>query len=174
MFSPLEKVNDKELKRLLRIRKKRKRDFIRPYSWIWNKLDESWRKPRGKDNKVRLQIKGKPPIVKAGYRSPRRVRYLHPSGKEVVLVHKLDDLYNVDPLTQVVRIGRTVGVRKRIEIIKFAERFGIRVLNPGRAEARLEVEAREIEEEEAEVFEEEFEEETGEEEEFEEMRGEEE
>jgi len=157
MALPLGNINKTELRRLLRIRKKRKRDFVRPYAWRWKKLDESWRRPRGKDNKVRLQIKGKQPLVKVGYRSPRKVRFLHPSGKEVVLVYKIEDLYNVDPLTQVVRIARTVGVRKRVEILQFARKYGIRVLNHGRAEARLELELgrREIEQEVSEEIEEE-------------------
>ncbi|MHA1616365.1 MAG: 50S ribosomal protein L32e [Candidatus Njordarchaeales archaeon] len=164
MVLPLSNLTRSELERLMRIKKKKKREFIRPYSWIWKRLEESWRRPRGKDNKVRLQIKGKPPLVKVGYRSPRKVRYLHPSGKEEVLVYRVEDLYNIDPLTQVVRIAHTVGVRKRIEILKFARRFGIRILNPGRAEARLELEVREgvkekEEEEEIEEEEEEFEEE---------------
>jgi len=161
MLSPLSNIDEKEMRRLLRVRKLRKREFIRPYSWIWNKLDESWRKPRGKDNKVRLQVKGKPPLVKIGYRSPRKVRYLHPTGKEIVIVRKLEDLYNIDPFTQVAMIARTVGVKKRLEILGFAKRFGIRVLNPGRAEAQLELEAEGIGEgEEAEEYEEEFEEES--------------
>ena len=130
-------LSEAEFRRLMRIKKSRYRDFVRPYAWRWKKLDESWRKPRGKDNKARLQIKGKPPLVKVGYRTPRKIRYLHPSGKEEVLVHRVEDLFNIDPLTQVVRIGRTVGVRKRLEILRFAEKFGIRVLNPGRAEAYL-------------------------------------
>jgi len=101
-------------------------------SWRWEKLDESWRYPRGRDNKARLQYKGKPPLVKIGYRSPKLVRYLHPSGRQEVLVYRPEDLYNIDPLTQAVRIAANVGGRKRLEIIKFAEKFGIRVLNPGR------------------------------------------
>ncbi len=130
-------LSSSEYKRLRRIKKSKKRKFIRPYSWEWKKLDESWRKPRGKDNKVRLQLKYRPPIVKVGYRTPKKIRYLHPSGKEEILVYKVEDLYNVDPLNQVVRIARTVGIRKRLEIIRFAEKFGIRVLNTGRAEAYL-------------------------------------
>ncbi len=156
MISPFSNIKEVELRRLLKIRKMRKREFKRPYSWIWNKLDESWRRPRGKDNKVRLQIKGKPPLVKTGYRSPKRVRCLHPTGKEIVTVRKVEDLYNIDPLTQVAMIAGTIGVRKRLEILGFAKRFGIKVLNPGRAEARLELETEGIaeEEEEEEVVEE--------------------
>jgi len=130
-------LSERELRRLMRIKKSKKRKFIRPYSWEWKKLDESWRKPRGIDNKVRLQVKYRPPIVKVGYRTPRKVRYLHPTGKEEIIVHKLEDLYNVDPLTQVVRIARTVGIKKRLEIIRFAEQFGIKIQNIGRAEPLL-------------------------------------
>ena len=130
-------LSERELRRLMRIKKSKKRKFIRPYSWEWKKLDESWRKPRGIDNKVRLQVKYRPPIVKVGYRTPRKVRHLHPTGKEEIIVYKVEDLYNVDPLTQVVRIARTVGIKKRLEIIRFAEKFGIKIQNIGRAEPLL-------------------------------------
>ena len=130
-------IDRREFRRLMRIKKKKKRRFIRPYSWEWKKLDESWRKPRGIDNKVRLQVKYRQPIVKIGYRTPKKIRHLHPTGKEEVLVYKVEDLYNVDPLTQVVRISRTVGIKKRLEIIRFANKFGIKVQNVGRAEALL-------------------------------------
>ncbi len=151
-------LEEREIRRLLRIRKSLKRKFRRYMSWRWTKLDESWRYPRGRDNKARLQLKGKPPLVKIGYRSPRAIRHMHPSGRWEVLVRRVEDLYNVDPLTQVVRIAANVGGRKRLEIVRFAERVGIRVLNPGKlpeiapeemptaAPAELEMLAREIEE----------------------------
>jgi len=123
---------EREIQRLMRIKRKHKRKFKRYMSWRWEKLDESWRYPRGRDNKARLQLKGKPPIVKIGYRSPKLVRFLHPSLKREVLVYRVEDLFNIDPLNEVARISSNVGGRKRLEIIKFAEKFGIRVLNPGR------------------------------------------
>ncbi|MEX0569574.1 MAG: 50S ribosomal protein L32e [Candidatus Njordarchaeota archaeon] len=132
VFEKYEQVLRKETQRLLRIRKKRKRKFTRYMSWRWVKLGDNWRYPRGRDNKARLQLKGRPSLVKIGYRSPRLVRFLHPSGKYEVIVRRLEDLYNIDPLVNVVRISSNVGGRKRLEIIKFAEKIGVRVLNPGK------------------------------------------
>lgn len=132
VLNPLEHTDNSEIKRLLRIRKTKKRNFRRHMAWRWVKLDDNWRYPNGRDNKMRLQYKGYPPKVKVGYRTPRKTRFLHPSGKIEVLVRHLRDLYNIDPLTQVVRIASNVGGRKRLAIIKFAEKFGIKVLNPGK------------------------------------------
>jgi len=133
----IRKINKSELRRLLRIRKSKKKYFVHPYVWRRKRIRERWRKPRGIDNKIRMQFKEYPPLVKIGYRGPKAVRYLHPSGKEEVLVYNVQDLYNIDPQTQVVRIARTVGIKKRLRIINFANKFGIRVLNLGRAEAYI-------------------------------------
>ncbi len=131
----------KEMRRLMKVKRTRRRVFKRYMSWRWEKLDESWRYPKGRDNKARLQLKGRPPLVKIGYRTPKLVRYLHPSLKREVLVYRVRDLYNINPQYEVVRIASNVGGRKRLEIIKFAERFGIRVLNPGRIPEVIPVEA---------------------------------
>ncbi|RLE74567.1 MAG: 50S ribosomal protein L32e, partial [Thermoprotei archaeon] len=85
----------------------------------------------GLDNKIRLQLKGYPEKVKAGYRGPRKVRGLHPSGFREVIVHNVEELSGVDPEREAVRIASTVGRRKRMEIIEKAAELGIRVLNPG-------------------------------------------
>ncbi len=108
--------------------------FIRMNSWRLKRLEDTWRSPRRSlDNKIRLQRKGFPPLVKVGYRGPAMVRGLHPSGFEEVVVHTVEELEKVDPSRQAVRIASTVGRRKRIEIIKKAEEKGIRVLNAGGA-----------------------------------------
>lgn len=137
----------REIRRLLRIRKRNRREFRRYLSWRWVKLDESWRYPKGRDNKVRLQYKGYPPKVKVGYRSPKLVRYLHPSGKKEILIYRIEDLFTVDPLTEVVRIASNVGQRKRLQIIQFAQKFGIQVTNPGKPPAvRVETQPKPLEE----------------------------
>ena len=110
----------------------KKIEFVRQESWRYKRLRPNWRKPKGIDNKMRLQLSGWPPIVKVGYRSPRSERGLHPSGKQEILVHNVDELSGVDPAKHVVRIARTVGLKKRLEILKEARRIGIRVLNAPR------------------------------------------
>lgn len=83
---------------------------------------------------MRLRKKGWPPIVRVGYRSPRIIRGLHPSGLEEVLVHNPSELEGLDPKTRVVRIAHVVGRRKRAAIVEAAEEMGFVVLNPGRKE----------------------------------------
>jgi len=97
----------------------------------------SWRQPRGKLSKQRKGVKGKGPTVEAGFRSPEAVRGRHPSGFEEVHVHNVDDLEDVDGDTQAVRIGSTVGARKRERIEETAEQAGIRVLNPTYVEVEV-------------------------------------
>ncbi len=80
---------------------------------------------------MRLQIKGKPPLVSIGYRSPKSERDLHPCGLKEVLVHNLKELEKVDPSTQAIRISSTVGKRLKTQILKVAQERKIKVLNPG-------------------------------------------
>jgi large subunit ribosomal protein L32e len=104
--------------------------FIRMNSWRIKRLEDTWRSPRTSiDNQIRKQLKGFPPLVKIGYRGPKLVRGLHPSGFEEIVVYNVEDLQNVDPKRHAVRIARTVGRRKRAEIIKKAEEIGVRILN---------------------------------------------
>jgi large subunit ribosomal protein L32e len=98
----------------------------------------SWRRPRGGLSKQRRGVKGKGPKVEAGYRTPKAVRGLHPSGFEEVRVENTDDLEGVDGDRQAVRIGSTVGARKRERIEERAEEAGIRVLNPTYVEVEVE------------------------------------
>ncbi len=133
--------------------KRRKLDFNRQESWRYKRLKESWRKPKGIDSKMRKKVKGWPSSPKAGYRSPKKTRGLHPSGYEEVRVHNLDDLEKIDPETQAIRIAHTVGTRKRIDISTQAREKGIHILNPKgvREFEEVEEELKEEPEEEKEV-----------------------
>lgn len=103
--------------------------FKRQEWFRYQKLGESWRRPRGIHSKMRRGMKRRPPMVEIGYGGPALVRGLHPSGFEEVMVYNVDGLENIDPKTQAARIGGTVGVRKRIDIENRAKELGIRVLN---------------------------------------------
>jgi large subunit ribosomal protein L32e len=153
-------MSDGEKRRLMRLRKKmsQKRPHFRRFEeWRLVRIKDRWRRPKGIDNKMRQKRKGWPRTVNVGYRSPRAVRHLHPSGMEEVAVFNVGDLTIVDPETQVARIGGTVGRRKRRFILKEALELGIRILNPG--DIDLEEEAVEDESVEEEAVPEEVEEE---------------
>ena len=122
---------DDEAERLLTQRKREgKPQFNRQDYHKKKRVPTAWRRPRGGLSKQRRGIKGKGPTVEAGFRTPKAVRGLHPSGFEEVRVHNVDDLDGVDGDTEAVRIASKVGGRKRERIEEEAEDRGIRVLNP--------------------------------------------
>ncbi len=104
--------------------------FVRQESWRYVRIHPEWRKPKGVDSKMRRQDKGWPALVRVGYRGPVAARGLHPSGHREVLVHRAKDLDSLVPGTDVARIGRTVGAKKRETILGRANELGIRVVNP--------------------------------------------
>ncbi|MDR1954566.1 MAG: 50S ribosomal protein L32e [Candidatus Methanoplasma sp.] len=107
-----------------------RRPAFKRQEWFrYSKLGEKWRKPKGIHSKMKRRLKRRPPMVDIGFRGPTTVRGLHPSGFEEVLVHNVDGLENIDPKVQAVRIGGTVGTKKRIAIEDRAAELGIRVLN---------------------------------------------
>ncbi|WP_243678727.1 50S ribosomal protein L32e [Vulcanisaeta distributa] len=124
-----------KLRQLLRLRllmERREPRWMRMDEWRYLRVahGEHWRRPRGgDDNKIRLEIKGYPKRVKVGYGKPRLVRNLHPSGFRLVIVHRPEEVDRVDPTREAIVIGRTVGLRKRIEIVKRAIEKGVRVIN---------------------------------------------
>ena len=75
-------------------------------------------------------------MARVGYRKIASARDLHPSGFQEVLVHKTSDLEGLDPERQAIRIGASVGNRKRLNIHDRANDLGLRVLNRRRIERR--------------------------------------
>jgi large subunit ribosomal protein L32e len=126
--------------------KKKKPDFVRPESWRYVKLKESWRRPRGLDHKMRRKIKGWPPTVSVGYKGPKVARGLHPSGYKEVLVHNAKEISKVDPKSEAARIAHTVGKKKRVQIIAEAKKKKVFILNFKPAKELVEKEKEELEE----------------------------
>ena len=103
--------------------------FKRQEWYRYSKLGEKWRKPKGIHSKMKRCLKRRPPMVDIGFHGPAAARDLHPSGFEEVLVYNVDGLEGIDPKKQAVRIGGTVGTKKRMAIEDRADELGIRVLN---------------------------------------------
>lgn len=107
----------------------RKKPSFRRYAANTKRVKKSWRRPRGRDNKMKRgeKAKGKRPSV--GYGAPRNLRFLHPSGFREVLIANVNDLSRLNPKKDAARIISTVGQKKRLEIINKAKELKIKVLN---------------------------------------------
>jgi len=115
------------------IKKKKDLKFYRNVWWKFAKFsnDPLWRKPKGKDNPMRLKLKGYPPVATVGYRTPQIIRGLHPSGLKPVVVNNVADLSKYKPDEVIVYIGRSVSLRKRLEIVDKARSAGFLIANEG-------------------------------------------
>jgi len=111
--------------------KKRAKKFKRQEWFRFKRLGEKWRKPRGRDSKMRLCRKGKPAMPSTGARSPKALRGIHPSGFAEIRVNNPRELDGLSVKKQAVRIASSVGKRKREQILTRAKELGLKVLNPG-------------------------------------------
>lgn len=105
--------------------------FKRHHSDRYKRLETSWRKPRGLDNRMRKKHKGCGALPGKRYKKPAIVRFLLPNGLRPLPVRNVEDLY---PLTTLNRrycatIHHAVGAMKRIAIINEARRLGVCVTN---------------------------------------------
>ena len=118
-----------EIRRLLRVRKAKEARFKREGVDKKVTIRDSWRRPRGLHSKQRKLRKAKGPHPDPGYGSPLAVRGMHPCGLKEVRVFNLNDLVGVDSATEAIRIGATVGRKKREVIQNKAAEAKIRILN---------------------------------------------
>jgi len=123
-----------EKERLLKLRKnmkKKKPSFRRVESWRYVRVKDSWRKARGIDSKTRKKKKSGVKSPSVGYRTPKSVRGIHPSGFEEVRVEVIDDLNDLNPKRHAIKISGRLGARKRIELVDYAQKKNFRILNIG-------------------------------------------
>lgn len=118
-----------EIRRLLRVRKAKEARFKREGVDKKVTIKDSWRRPRGLHSKQRKLRKAKGAHPDPGYGSPLAVRGMHPCGLREVRVCNLNDMEGLDASTQAIRIGATVGRKKREIIQNKAAEAKIRVLN---------------------------------------------
>ncbi len=119
------------MKKLLEIRKKlkaKKPTFLRTDS-NRKKYKNKWRKPRGLQNKRRLQFKGHQKNPSQGYRSPVEVRGLHNSGLELVNISNIKELDNINKETQIIEVAARTGIKNKVIILEACKTKGINVSN---------------------------------------------
>jgi len=120
---------EKELLVIRRQIKKRTPHFLRDEGFRYKRIPQNWRRPTGYTSKLRINLKYRPSKVRVGFRAPKKVRGLHASGFKEIIIHTVKELKKIDPKKQAVRIGGTVGTKKRLEIAKRAGELDIRILN---------------------------------------------
>ncbi len=115
----------------LRSKKVKHPRFVRPNVGRPDRrrLKDTWRKPRGVDNKQREKQVKMGALPNVGYRNPRALRGLHPSGYSEVLVRSLHDLDGIDKESVAVRIASSIGKRKREQIVSKVTELGLKLLN---------------------------------------------
>lgn len=98
------------------------------YSKLGNrrKKKQVWRKPTGRDNKMREKLKGRPAVVSIGYRTDKIARGMI-EEKQPVYVENVSQLKRLRE-NEVPILG-SVGIKKKIEIAKFAEKSNIKIHN---------------------------------------------
>ena len=127
--------------RLLELRKIKKRKnpkFRRVESWRYKRVKDSWRKARGIDSQTRKKTKSGVKSPSVGYRGPKKIRGLHPSGYEEVRVTSIEDLEGLSNKKHAIKISGKLGTKKRIPLVEYAQNRGFRILNMGISQRELE------------------------------------
>jgi len=120
------------MKSLLELRKKlkvKKPTFIQHDAHKKNRVSSKvWRRPKGRQNKMRLGMKGYARARSTGYGSPVAVRGLSLQGftKCVVATKKAIDILN--PKTDGIIFSRTLGAKKKTDLIAYVQEKGFTIL----------------------------------------------
>lgn len=129
-------------KRLMELRKnmnKKRPSFRRVESWRYKRVKDSWRKARGIDSKTRKKKKSGVKSPTIGYRGPKKVRGLHPSGYKEVRITTLDDLKKLNKNKHALKISGKLGVKKRITLTDYCQKRGFKILNLGISHKEIEL-----------------------------------
>jgi len=129
--------------RLLEIRKRMKKkrpSFRRVESWRYVRVKDSWRKARGIDSQTRKKTKTGVRSPSVGYRSPKKIRGLHPSGYQEVRINNKNDMemLNLSPKKHAIKISGRLGSKKRLDLIDYAQKRNFHVLNLGISQKEME------------------------------------
>ena len=82
------------------------------------KNKQKWRRPTGRDNKMRERRKGYPKRVEIGFGREKKLKGTI-NGKKLVMVNNLKDLEKIGK-NEIIVLGK-IGTKKKMEIVKKAE-----------------------------------------------------
>jgi len=105
-----------------------KKEFVRSDAHKKSRISKGWRKPKGIQNKKRLNRKNHGKNVVPGYGSPISEKGKHKSGLAIANVSQISELKDINPKTTGIIISKT-GKKTKMEIITEAEKLKITVLN---------------------------------------------
>jgi len=86
-----------------------------------------WRRPKGRDSKMRLKMKGYPASPSVGYKASKKDKGKI-KGFKSIIVHNVNGLAKLDK-NSIVIIAKKVGARNKITIIKKADEMKLPILN---------------------------------------------
>ena len=121
-------MND-ERKSDFMVNPRKKPKFLRQGTYL-KRVKKVWRRPRGSHSKLKVGEKSKGSIPNVGYRAPRKLRGLHPSGLKEVMIYSLKDLEKIDKDKEAGRLSSRIGKKKKRTIVERAKQLKIRMLNP--------------------------------------------
>ena len=122
-------MDKKELLELRKGIKKKKPTFLRRNVKIKKRLSKNWRRPKGLHNKMRLNKKGYAKTLRHGFGSPTEVKNLdYKTGLMPVIICNKNELLALNTKKEVALISSTVGAKKKLELIKFAQEKNITIL----------------------------------------------
>jgi len=90
------------------------------------KKKQVWRKPTGRDNKMREKRRGYPLVVSMGYQTEKKVKGKL-QGRNPLIIMNLQDLKNLKK--EEIGIVGKIGKKKKIEITKKAREMKIKLHN---------------------------------------------
>lgn len=129
MVKRLTKMDNKELLELKAKMKKKLPWFTRQDCHKKKRLAPKWRRPKGVHSKMRHQFRSRKKIVKVGYGTPKILRDVNRKGFKEIVVNNLTDLSKIDIKSECAAIAKSVGLKKKVEIVKKALEKNIVIIN---------------------------------------------
>lgn len=101
-------------------------------------MKQRWRKPKGHHSKMRRRERHQAKMPGTGFKSPESKRGMHPSGFKPVVISNEKEIQGIDKKLNAIYLSGRLGMRKKVELTKTAQKMGFKVLNP-KSEKKKEV-----------------------------------